>query len=379
MQLFGNLFRATFISRPNRFTITCNLLGNLVEAYLPNPGRMRELLLPNSVVLIEESDNPRRMLRYTAVAVERAGVPVMLHTHKNNDVARHLIETEGIPGLEGAQIAKSEIKQGRSRFDFLLESGKNRMLLEVKSCTLFSRNVAMFPDAVTERGRRHVYELARLSNKGLTGAVLFMVHTDTVRFFLPEYHRDLLFSKALIEARDKIKILPVAVGWKKDLSLKSGVSLLEVSWGAAIRGAVDSGSYLIILRLLRPSAIPVGKLGLINFRAGFYVYVGSGQRNLSKRIERHRSMRKKAHWHIDYLRPFCEFHASLPIRTREDIECCLAEAVKEVSEAQVSGFGSTDCRCPSHLFYMSDDPLNSASFHELLQYFRMERPVKDYL
>jgi sugar fermentation stimulation protein A len=95
--------------------------------------------------------------------------------------------------------------------------------------------------------------------------------------------------------------------------------------------------------------------------------------NLSKRMQRHRRLRKKHHWHIDELRAVAEFHSVLAIRSSNRLECEIAKAMSEIAQWSVSGFGSTDCSCETHLFGMSCDPLHSEAFHKLLQYFRMDR------
>jgi sugar fermentation stimulation protein A len=376
MKFFGKIQKGHFVSRPNRFTVLCRIQGKTVKAYLPNPGRLCELLLPDAVVYLEKTSSESRKLHYTAVAVTRDGNPVALHTHRANEVVRYLIERNLVPRLEKAEIIKKEVTIGSSRFDFLLRKDGEEILLEVKSCTLFSENVAMFPDAVTFRGRRHIEELAHLSDEGKKGAVLFLVNSSQVKYFMPEYHTDLEFSRSLLKVRRKIEIIPLAIGWNKNLYPTDEINVLKVPWELIEKQAEDRGCYLVLLKLHKDASIVVGELGEVDFKAGFYVYVGSAKRSLSKRIERHRRIRKKTFWHIDHLRSICDFQAALPIRTQEDLECSIAEAVKEISERELRGFGSTDCRCRSHLYYFKENPLDSPAFHSMLQYFRMERPVE---
>jgi len=176
LKFFGPTEKALFISRPNRFVLTCKLKGKTVNAFLPNPGRLSELLLPDTPVYLEKTSNPNRSLHYTAVALERESLRIVLHTHKTNEVARYLIESGSVHGLSDHEVIRREITRGNSRFDFLLGKGGQEMLLEVKSCTLFSKRVAMFPDAVTARGKKHLEELSRLSAEGTSCAVLFLVH-----------------------------------------------------------------------------------------------------------------------------------------------------------------------------------------------------------
>jgi len=374
MKLFDSVFQARFVSRPNRFLIRCEWNKKTISAFLPNPGRLQELLLPGSLLsLIEERGPGLRKTRYTVVAVERDGHPIMLHTHRTNDVARHLIQNGKVPGLENTEIVKSEVRVGRNRFDFLLRDGAGDLFLEVKSCTLVGERVAMFPDAVTERGTRHLIELARLSEQGMRTAVLFIVHWRFARFFMPDYHTDLTFSQTLLRVKDRVQVLPVAVRWNRDLSLSSGGRLLEIPWSYVEEEAKDRGSYLLILKLEGKRKIHVGQLGELPFRKGFYIYAGSAMANLTKRLERHRRIRKRRHWHIDELRDAAEFHAVLPIRSSARLECEIAEALSRMAEWSVPGFGSSDCSCATHLFGMGSDPLRAVDFQRLLQYFRMDR------
>jgi sugar fermentation stimulation protein A len=378
LSLFNNILRARFLSRPNRFLIQCLWKGQILSAFLPNPGRLQELLLPGRIIyLLREEKSPLRKTRYTAVAVDREGHPILLHTHFTNEVARHLLQERKIPGLENAKIVRPEIQVGRSRFDFLLEEKGKHVLLEVKSCTLVGERVAMFPDAVTERGRRHLLELAGLSKNGTKTVILFIVHWPFAKVFMPDYHTDLNFSQTLLRVKDDVQVVPVSVGWNHDLSLSSKVKVLLIPWGYVEREARDRGGYLLILNLEKRENIRVGKLGKAHFRNGFYIYVGSAMANLTKRMERHRRLRKHHHWHIDELRAVAKFHSILPIRSSDRLECEIANALSGVAEWSVPKFGSTDCSCSTHLFGMSNDPLKLKSFHKLLQYFRMDRYLEE--
>ncbi|MGD0916475.1 MAG: DNA/RNA nuclease SfsA [Thermodesulfobacteriota bacterium] len=372
--LFDEIIPARFLTRPNRFLIRCELNGRTLSAFLPNPGRLQELLLPGRVVhLVKEEVSKCRKTRYTAVAVNRDGYPIMLHTLRNNEVARYLLQKGKVPGLEKARFLKSEVQVGRSRFDFLLNEKGKEVLLEVKSCTLVGERVAMFPDAVTERGTRHLKELAKLSAEGMKTVVLFIVHWPFACVFMPDYHTDLDFSYTLLRIHDKVKVIPISVNWNRDLALSPTVSLLRIPWNYIEREARDRGSYLLVLNLKRDRKIDVGKLGQVSFRKGFYIYVGSAMANLSKRMERHRRVKKRHHWHIDELREAAEFCSVLAIRSSDRLECEIAKALSRIAEWSIPGFGSTDCFCDTHLFGMENNPFHSEHFHKLLQYFRMDR------
>ncbi len=371
---FTDIRKALFLKRPNRFIVICGIGGRTVRAYLPNPGRLWELFFPGTTLYLAKRDESSKgITEYTVVAVERNGLPIMLHTHVNNLVARRLIEESRVPGLDGAAVVKPEVTIGNSRFDFLLEKDGRQIVAEVKSCTLVGDRIAMFPDAVTARGTKHLLELAELAQSGTCGAfVLFIIHWPGAGYFLPEWHTDLEFSRTLRAVKDIVSIRAVAVAWNKDLA-PAGSHPVEIPWHIVDSEAQDSGSYIFIMRLTRDRRLRIGGLGEVRFRKGYYLYVGSAKTNLSKRIERHRRTIKKHHWHIDYLRAAAEYHAALPVRASSDLECGIASELEKLSEWSVPGFGSTDCGCRSHLFGMANDPLHDRAFIKLLMYFRIDR------
>ncbi|KPK02012.1 MAG: hypothetical protein AMK71_03770 [Nitrospira bacterium SG8_35_4] len=373
MKLFESLEKGTFIARPNRFIIECTVNGKNIRAYLPNPGRLRELLLPGRVVYLTPQKSSSHKYRYLCTAVVKDGTPVMLHTHLNNPVARYLIEQNRIPGLEGAEILRSEITLDNSRFDFLLRCKGREVVLEVKSCTLFSGRIAMFPDAPTLRGKRHLEELAALSGVKRKCAVLIIVHSPGIRYFIPEYHTDLDFSKTLLSVSQNVMVKALSVSWKKDLSLGKTVRDLIIPWDIIRNEIHDSGSYIVILRLRRNEKISVGSLGNIPLKKGYYLYVGSAKKNLSQRIARHQRKRKNLFWHIDYLRQYADYCGSLPVRASTILECEIAGALNKISGWTINRFGSADCSCRSHLFGMHDDPARSPQFIKLLLNFRINR------
>lgn len=359
-----------FLSRPNRFAVECLINGRKKRAYLPNPGRLLELLLKGSKLYLLRNYNQDRTMDFTVLAVEREGLPVLLHTLYANDVAAFLIENDLVSGLEGYRIKRREFSIGRSRFDFLLERNGKKLLLEVKSCTLFGRDIAMFPDAITERGRRHLLEMSR---NEFDACVLFVVNSPRVRYFLPDYHTDLSFSRTLFDVREKILIKAIGIGWRKNLSFSGDIRELEIPWGLIEDEMNDRGSYILILYHGKDEKISVGKLGISFFKKGYYIYIGSAAKNLSSRINRHRRLRKKALWHIDYLRERADYVTALYIRTGEDLECLIAQDIKLIADWTIPDFGSSDCNCESHLFAMKENPLKRKDFIDILLYYRIDR------
>ncbi len=373
MRLFDKVEEAGFVSRPNRFVVRCRLGQRLISAYLPNPGRLTELFLPGAVLLLEKSSNKGRKLPYTVVSVLRDGYPVLLHTHRTNDVAEFLIKKGRVPGLEGARIIRREKAIGRSRFDFFLHDKGTEIVLEVKSCTLFTKRAAMFPDAVTARGRRHVEELAAISRNGREGQVLFIINHPSIEYFVPDFHTDPAFASALLGARDSMTITPLAMSVDRAFRVKKETRVLPIAWDVVEEHNRDAGAYVLILRLKRRRKLGIGALGNVDFPAGFYTYVGSARRGLGKRMERHRKREKKIFWHIDYLREAAEFVTIFPIRTLDDIECELAGKTAGLLGEGMRNFGSSDCNCASHLFFSEKNPMDIREFHDMIYYYRVDR------
>jgi sugar fermentation stimulation protein A len=312
---------------------------------------------------------------YTVLAVEREGAPVFLHTHATNRVAEYLLQNRLLPSFKNARLIRSEISVGRNRFDLLLRERGKDLYLEVKSCTLFGNRVAMFPDAVTERGRRHLLELAEMGRKGISTAVLFLVHSARVEWFMPDFHTDLDFSTTLLKVRKDLRVVPLAIGWKKDLTLKKGIRLLDIPWEYLEGEVKDRGSYLLLLRLRKKKTIGVGQLKGLAFSPGYYLYVGSAMSGLTARLNRHKRRRKACHWHVDYLTAQADSVLPIPVRSSQRLECTIAKRLAPIMDEGPAGFGSTDCRCRTHLFWSPENPLHMQSFHRLLQHFRMRPPA----
>jgi len=375
IKLFDDFETAIFKKRLNRFSVECVYKGKTIKAHLPNPGRLWELLQKGrAVYLIKEKDNFKRKRHtdFTVACVLKDSHPVFLHTHKTNEIAKILIEKGYIHELEGYKIEKPEISIYGHRFDFLLKKGKELMLLEVKSCTLFNKNLAMFPDAITVRGKRHTMALAQSNIKG---GILFVVHSNLPDYFLPEYHVDPEFSKALYLQRNKIFIKAIGLKWNYDLSFESKIKTLSIPWNIYEWEAKDRGSYLLILKNNKTKMIMVGKLGDIFFKEGFYIYVGSAMKNLQARLERHKRKRKKLFWHIDYFREEVDLIQWIPIRSSIRYECELAKRIQDISDGYIKDFGVSDCSCVSHLFYVDKNPLEKPDFIEIIQFFRMSKVI----
>lgn len=205
---FGDLTKARFLERPNRFVIRCRFedTGEEVEAHLADPGRLRELLLPSVELYLRRAGHRNRKTEWSACLVQVPGSTnlVSLEPIMANRLTAKALEAKVISELARWDCKRAEYTHGKSRLDFYLEESQgNRLLLEVKSCTLVRDGIAMFPDAVTERGRRHVQKLSELSVSGeFETAVLFVVQRADAEIFRPAKHIDPAFASNLKIAHD---------------------------------------------------------------------------------------------------------------------------------------------------------------------------------
>ncbi|MBN1860220.1 MAG: GIY-YIG nuclease family protein [Candidatus Thermoplasmatota archaeon] len=109
------------------------------------------------------------------------------------------------------------------------------------------------------------------------------------------------------------------------------------------------GTYLLVLKLDKDALIAIGKRGVLSFKKGYYVYVGSALQGLDQRIRRHLRYEKKMHWHIDYLRPYTEVVALFYKENTVKEECTIAQTLQRTFD-NIPRFGCSDCCCESHLF-----------------------------
>lgn len=178
----------------------------MVEAHLPDPGRLEELLLEGRRMRLRPAAAPGRKTDWTAVLVESPGGEgwVSIDTTLPNRLVERALREGALPELAGWELEASEVSIGASRFDFVLreEDASGQLVLEVKSVTLVEEGLGLFPDAVTARGARHVRELAELAGSGdRAAAVLFLVQREDARAVMAAPSIDPDFAAALASAR----------------------------------------------------------------------------------------------------------------------------------------------------------------------------------
>lgn len=198
---------AVFLSRPNRFIAKVLLEGQEETVHVKNTGRCKELLIPGTRVWLSESDKAERKTRYDLIAVEKAGqLLINMDSQLPNAAAAEWLPQSGLFSPEAK--LRREVTWGASRFDLYVEDGDRKAFLEVKGVTLERDGLALFPDAPTQRGVKHLKELAACIREGYEAYVLFVIQMKEVTAFSPNEATDPAFAAALRQAEeDGVKIL----------------------------------------------------------------------------------------------------------------------------------------------------------------------------
>lgn len=199
MEFEQTLVPATLIRRYKRFLADVALAnGSLLTVHCPNSGSMRGCQAPGSRVLLSRSANPGRKYPHTWEMVEVNGGWVGINTSRTNHLVREAIGAGVVQETGIVDEIRAEVKvSAHSRLDLLLRQGEQLTYVEVKNCTLVEDGVAMFPDAVTARGTKHLEELATLRKAGHGAVIFFCVQRGDGDFFAPAAHIDPLYAETL--------------------------------------------------------------------------------------------------------------------------------------------------------------------------------------
>ncbi len=215
MQIVGRTINAHFVERPNRFLARVLVGAVGFSTFLPNPGRLHELLFKGVKVLLRESPAVHRKTRYDLIAVYSGNEVISVDSRVPNLLLRELLHSRLIPEFTRYTRIKPEFKFGDSRFDFCLSNRREKCLLEAKSCTLLLDGIALFPDAPTERGRRHVQELVKAKENGYRACILFLIQRRGAKLFRPNADTDPEFAHVLVNA-DNLGVEVIAYSTRFD-------------------------------------------------------------------------------------------------------------------------------------------------------------------
>lgn len=205
---YDNIKPAKFISRPNRFIANIEIDGRVDICHVKNTGRLKELLVPGAKVFVQESMNNSRRTRYDLITVYKGKRLVNIDSQVPNKVFHEWITDNNLFG--DMVVIKPEYAYKGSRFDFYVETAERKILVEVKGVTLEENGVAMFPDAPTERGVKHINGLIRCIEDGYEAYIIFVIQMNDVLYFTPNARTHKAFADALSRAENQgVKILAV--------------------------------------------------------------------------------------------------------------------------------------------------------------------------
>jgi sugar fermentation stimulation protein len=197
--IYDRIKQGVFHERPNRFIAIVEIDGKLEKCHVKNTGRCKELLIPGVTVYLQEASNPNRKTKYDLISVKKGSRIINMDSQIPNKVVYDWI-VEGNYFEEVSHIQR-EKTYGNSRFDIYLETPKKKVFIEVKGVTLEEDDIAMFPDAPTTRGIKHIKELTKSIEEGYEAYVIFVIQMDGIIKFKPNDKTHPEFGQALREAR----------------------------------------------------------------------------------------------------------------------------------------------------------------------------------
>ncbi len=199
---YKNIVKGRFLERPNRFIAKVVIGDDRIETvHVKNTGRCRELLRKGASVYLEKSDNAKRSTAYDLVAVEKNGRMINMDSQAPNRAVEEWLRKGGL--FSDVVLVKPEVTYGNSRFDFYMETGEEKIFMEVKGVTLEEDGVVRFPDAPSDRAVRHVEELAAAAGAGYRVFVMFVIQMEGVKYFTPNRDTHPRFAQALCRAAEE--------------------------------------------------------------------------------------------------------------------------------------------------------------------------------
>lgn len=219
-KLFSGIFwpeliPGILVKRYKRFLADVKLEnGDLVTAHCPNSGSMATCSEPGRTVYLSRQDRPERKLKFTWELIQMPDSLVGVNTLIPNRLVYGAAAGGQVEELKGYETITREVKVGEhSRLDLMLQGEKGSCFVEIKNCSLVENRVAMFPDAVTERGLKHLVEMQKLLKQGNRCVMFFLIQRMDADSFKPAMHIDPAYSKELVSAYNSgLEILVYDVG-----------------------------------------------------------------------------------------------------------------------------------------------------------------------
>lgn len=217
---------AVFLRRPNRFIAQVIIDGKNEIAHVKNTGRCREILREGAQVVLERAENNNRRTAYSLICGYKGNTLINIDSQVPNAVVYEGVRDKKVEELSNVHKLKREVFYGNSRFDIYYETSSEKGFIEVKGVTLEKDGVAMFPDAPTERGTKHINEMVKAVEEGYKGYIFFLIQMKGIRYFTPHKEMDEKFASALKTAQKK---------WVNIIAYDSYVTENEITIGDEIK------------------------------------------------------------------------------------------------------------------------------------------------
>ena len=203
MEFTKSLIKGKLQKRYKRFFVDIEVNKEIVTAHCPNTGSMMGLLDQYNNVWISQNDNPKRKLKYTLELIKVKNNFVGVNTHRANKIVLEALKMNYIKELDNcSEINPEAIFEKGTRFDFLLKRKNKKIFLEVKNVTLSNnKNIAEFPDAVTERGNKHLLKLLEANKKGFETYILYLIQRENINQFKIADHIDHEYYSSFLKVR----------------------------------------------------------------------------------------------------------------------------------------------------------------------------------
>jgi len=195
MIIYPNMVPGTFRARPNRFIAYVEIDGREEICHVKNTGRCKELLIPDAKVWCQHHDDENRKTKWSLIAVQKGDRLINMDSQIPNKLAYEYVNRGGLGFVP--DFLKAEKTYGNSRFDLYYEAAGRKGFVEVKGVTLEKGSIARFPDAPTERGRKHLFELQKAAAEGYEAWVLFVIQMSEIKHFEPNFDTDPAFAQAI--------------------------------------------------------------------------------------------------------------------------------------------------------------------------------------
>lgn len=198
---YQNVIKGRFVKRLNRFIAEVEVNNKIELVHVKNTGRCKEIFIKGVDVFLEKSNNPNRKTRYSLIGLMKGDMAINIDSQVPNQVIFEALLSGEVAEIGEVTFAKREVTYGKSRFDIYYETEMYKGFIEVKGVTLEVDGIAMFPDAPTDRGTKHITELTFGLKEGYKNYVCFLIQMDGIYKFRPHYERDMKLAKSLADGQ----------------------------------------------------------------------------------------------------------------------------------------------------------------------------------